>query len=189
MLHEPALRRQGFRPGPQDPARRRPGVDLPGAAGSDARRGRSQARRGPAEVTAAHDPDCEATVAAVLEAEDEAERLRAELALAILLLATNYDLAPSDYGALLDYPPGDPALAAVQRAFHDLAMDYVRAGRPTAESRPATRGWTSNLPDRKTGFDVLLGRVFRGWTWHGADRRRSLPVPPVGASVRPMHGA
>src|SRR5262245_36529215 len=54
-------------------------------------------------------PDYEAAVAAVLEAEDEPERLRAELALTILLLGRNYNLAPEDFQALLTFPRSSPA--------------------------------------------------------------------------------
>src|SRR4051794_40414025 len=45
--------------------------------------------------------DYEATVAAILDAEDEAGRLLAELALAICLLGRNYTLTPADYREIL----------------------------------------------------------------------------------------
>jgi hypothetical protein len=63
---------------------------------------------------------------AVRETEDEAERLGAELALAILLLAHNYELAPADYFTLLSFAPGDPALAAMQGAFRAVASAHVQ---------------------------------------------------------------
>lgn len=85
-------------------------------------------------------PDYNATVAAVCEAEDHFERLRAELALAICLLDRNYDLTPDALWALLGYPPGDPALAAMQGAFHRVAQMHVCQSRPWAESvSPARR--------------------------------------------------
>lgn len=68
-------------------------------------------------------------LAAVFEAEDAAERLRAELALAIGLLRTNYDLAPADYARLLSFPPDDPAGAAFRQAIHELALEHAGAWR------------------------------------------------------------
>src|SRR3954447_13765680 len=73
------------------------------------------------------DPEHLALLRGVSEAEDDAERLRAELALAIFLLSRNYDLLPRDYRAILQFEPGDPALAEMQRAVHTLAADQVRA--------------------------------------------------------------
>src|SRR4051794_16859975 len=43
---------------------------------------------------------------AVCDAEDDADRLRAELALTIFLLSKNYDLLPNDYRAILEFEPG-----------------------------------------------------------------------------------
>lgn len=67
-----------------------------------------------------------ATVTAVFEAFEPADRRRAELALAIRLLGHNYRLGPGDYRALLTYDRNDPALTATQNAFHELALEYAR---------------------------------------------------------------
>jgi hypothetical protein len=91
----------------------------------------------PGAAVTPFDSDQEALVTAVLEAEDRAERLRAELALAIHLLARNYRLEPADFRALLEFSPGDPALAAMQGAFHDLALEHIRSLRP-ADPAPGT---------------------------------------------------
>jgi hypothetical protein len=80
-----------------------------------------------------------ATVAAVLDAEDETERLRAELALAIALLARNYDLGPADYQELLDSESGSPVTVAMQRAFHTVALEHARSLSPHAGAEPACR--------------------------------------------------
>jgi hypothetical protein len=68
-----------------------------------------------------------AALRAIGESEDQADRLRAELALTILLLSRNYDLSPSDYQAILGFRPSDPALAALQHAIHELAVEQLRA--------------------------------------------------------------
>src|SRR4051812_10069484 len=87
-------------------------------------------RRG-ATTTAGFGPDYAATVAAVGEAEDQVERLQAELALAICLLERNYALTPTALFDLLGYPPGAPALSAAQRELHRMALDHLRmAGEP-----------------------------------------------------------
>jgi hypothetical protein len=72
------------------------------------------------------DQELIALLQAVDEAEDAHERLRGELALAILLLSRNYDLGPDDYQAILGYPQDDPAIAAMQTALHELAIRQSR---------------------------------------------------------------
>lgn len=81
-----------------------------------------------------------AVLRAIVEAEDESERLRGELALSILLLSRNYDLSPTDFQAILSYAPGDPALAEMQHVVHDLATrhsrDLLRLSNPNSNSLP-----------------------------------------------------
>ena len=67
------------------------------------------------------DDELQGLLRAIGEAEDEPERLRTELALTILLLSRNYHLTSADYGKLLNYAPGDPALAEMQAAVAALA--------------------------------------------------------------------
>jgi hypothetical protein len=69
---------------------------------------------------------------AIGEAEDEPERLRGELALAIYLLSLNYHLTSSDYTLLLSFDSRDPALAEMQTALGELATRQRRALRPGA---------------------------------------------------------
>src|SRR3954471_11611022 len=83
--------------------------------------------------------DYEAMVAEVLDAEDEAEQRRAELALAIALLARNYDLGPADYQELLGGESGGPITAALQRAFSDVALEHAYSLQPRAVAGPARR--------------------------------------------------
>lgn len=123
MLDEKHFRRPDFRRG--DPIRLAdggtwmfappPGYSAVDDAGTDADR---------------PDPGYVAALEAVACAEDDAERLRAELGLAIDLLARNYDLRPEEYQRLLIFTPGGEALAEVQRAFHQLASDHLRRFRP-----------------------------------------------------------
>ena len=70
-------------------------------------------------------PDYRSLLRAVREAGDEAERRRAELALAIFLLGCNYELSPIDYQQLLIFPPGATELVEVQQGFHRLAQDHL----------------------------------------------------------------
>jgi hypothetical protein len=74
-----------------------------------------------------HDDEHIAALRAIGEAEDRADRLRAKMALTILLLSRNYDLSPSDYQAILGFRRSDPALAALQHAIHELAVEQLRA--------------------------------------------------------------
>jgi hypothetical protein len=132
MLNEVSRRRPDFRPGPS--IRLADGWDWTIPA--------------PPRVTAPEaegfGPDYAATVAALESAEDRTERLRAELALAIYLLSRNYDLTPDDLYALLGFPPDDPALAAMQAAFHRIAREHLRSCRP-ADADGAPRGDLGHL--------------------------------------------
>jgi hypothetical protein len=102
------------------------------------------------------DPECDALIAAVIEAEDRSEILRAELALTIYLLDKNYDLKPEQFGSLLCFPPDDPALASLQDALHGLVMTSaggVQApasslGEDTSERRRSPAHARPTLADR-----------------------------------------
>ena len=98
--------------------------------------GREWAFPGPSEIAAAGQTlgaEVMALLVGIAEAEDEADRLRGELALAIRLLAINYDLSPADYSRLLSSPPGSPGIAEMQMSFRDLAHRHAQA----LESREA----------------------------------------------------
>jgi hypothetical protein len=82
------------------------------------------------------DPEHLAVLREIIEAEDAADCLRAELALAILLLSRNYDLTPDAFQAVLEFAPGDPALSEMQRSVHELATDQIRALGRFPDSNP-----------------------------------------------------
>ncbi len=83
---------------------------------------------GPREV-AQGEPALRVAVVALLgeidEAEEEADQLRGELALAIHLLARNYDLEPADYAGLLAFSPDDPRRADLRESFRALARRHA----------------------------------------------------------------
>ena len=72
------------------------------------------------------DPEFDALLRAVFEADDVADQLRSELAMTIVLLSRNYQLGPADYQALLSFPPGASALSTLQRAVHEFVIDQAR---------------------------------------------------------------
>jgi hypothetical protein len=121
MPHEVSARRLHFRPGPSIRLADGQWWTFPAPPGRDA------------SGVAGFGPDYVAAVAAIGEAEDEAERFRAELALAICLLCRNYDLDPDALCDLLGYRPGDPALAATQAAFRRVAQEHARSSRSSAD--------------------------------------------------------
>jgi hypothetical protein len=84
------------------------------------------------------DPEYDAILAAVNEAEDRSECLLAEFALTIFLLTRNYDLRPDPLETLLSFPQGDPALAALQEAVHALYLESVRRSRAAAGATEAS---------------------------------------------------
>ena len=76
-----------------------------------------------------NDPEYDALLQAVFEAEDRAEGLRAELALTILLLDREYKLPPDRLSSLLSFEPESPALTALQAAVHDLVLVSMERSR------------------------------------------------------------
>ena len=72
-------------------------------------------------------PDYLHTLRAVTEAQDEAERMMAELALAIELLARNYRLSPEMFRELLEGPQVDADILHMKNAFHSMATTHLRA--------------------------------------------------------------
>jgi hypothetical protein len=117
----------------------------------------------PGRSPEAEDPEFDGIIRAVFEAEDDAERLRSELALTILLLSRNYDLKPGDYQRLLGYRPNDPALAEMQRAVHDFVMDQARRHHALLRLAPpaadaGSQNWQPNGQERPPL------RVRSGWT-------------------------
>lgn len=129
MLDEMALRRSDFLPGVRIRLADGQEWTLPGAPSGD-----------PGPEAGGPEPDAlgadyAGIVAAILEAENEAERRRAELALGIALLARNYRLAPSDFRAVLGACSGMSAAANVGLALHAVAREHVECLRPPSVHR------------------------------------------------------
>lgn len=95
---------------------------------------------------------------AIREAEDRAEALRAELALAIHLLQCNYDLGADDYRRLLDFEPGNPELTRVQQAFHEVARLHFEHIWPRTEVRTNRRRFGNLIHSIRCIRDRLRGR-------------------------------
>jgi hypothetical protein len=101
------------------------------------------------------DDEHQLVLTAIGEAEDESERLRAELALAILLLSRNYNLTPADFEAILGYAPDDPALGQMQQAVRELATQQCQALRRLSD---ASRRPTAMQSTHWTLADLLKRR-------------------------------
>lgn len=73
----------------------------------------------------------------VAESRNRADRLLGEMALAIHLLALNYDLAPDDYRQLLEVDRADPRFARMIDDFHANYLRHAKALEPAplAEAR------------------------------------------------------
>jgi hypothetical protein len=145
MADEQALRRPTFVEGARVPLADGQTWSLPGRQADQA------------------DPEYDAMLRLVFEAEDEAERLRSELALIVFLLSRNYQLTPDLYQELLDFPPGDPALVEMQRAVHALAIEQMGHLMPD-EPAPDIEAPTTPSPRGN-----ILGRLARlrsrWWLW------------------------
>jgi hypothetical protein len=79
-----------------------------------------------AEADANRRDDLTELLSEIAQAEDESDRLRGELALAIFLFSINYDLPPADYTRLLAHVPGKASGSAMQAGFRDLARRHAQ---------------------------------------------------------------
>jgi hypothetical protein len=70
---------------------------------------------------------------AIAESQDDSERRRGELALAIFLLGIDHDLGPDDYSRLLTFPPGDLRAEMLRADFRALARLHAEAVWPRME--------------------------------------------------------
>ncbi len=120
MIDEPSARRPGFVDGPR------------------VRLADGQSWSLPLREPVGLDPEYDALLALVLDAEDRAEGLRAELALTIFLLTRNYDLTPGSLDALLNIEPNDPALNELQRVVHQIACESIEWSRRARLARMGT---------------------------------------------------
>ncbi len=102
-------------------------------------------------------PAYRALLRACLEAEDEPEQRRAELALGIALLDCNYVLDSSDFSSLLEFPAGDPNAFSVQEGLACVAVEHLRAFRHRKASFSGEPGRASH------GWGLLV----RPWRWFG----------------------
>ena len=114
----------------------------------------------PAGNPLTRDPEVLDLLDAIREAEDRAEMLRAELALAIHLLDRNYLLDARELLSLLDFDPVGPSQTAAQRAFHELAQRAFRLVHATRRERPAA--WP-----RGGVLARLISRLTRGYSATG----------------------
>ena len=114
-----------------------------------------------------------ATVEAVLEAEDEGERRRAELALAICLLGRNYKLSPAGFQVILETAPGDPTAMGMADAFRRIGQEHTRSLRLRAGKgfNPPRQTEVPNLSLRHAGLSGL-----RRFT-HPLGLRNAPPLP------------
>lgn len=85
-------------------------------------------------------------LAEVAESEDEFDRGRGELALAIHLLALNYVLGPDELQSLLRLAPNDPRLPTLRSAFHELAVRHMEALAAPADPKQNTQTRRFRLP-------------------------------------------
>ncbi|APW59916.1 hypothetical protein [Paludisphaera borealis] len=81
----------------------------------------------------------------VREADSDAERALAELALAVFLLSWNYDLSPSEYQELLSFPAGSPAVEEWRGNMSELACAHIGGPLLAKEPGMAYQGWFSRL--------------------------------------------
>ncbi len=82
------------------------------------------------------DPEYDGLLGMVAGCADQAETLRAELALTIFLLTRNYDLSAGALDRLLRFAPGDPALIVLQRDVHAIALESLRRSSSAAGTSP-----------------------------------------------------
>lgn len=119
-----------------------------------------------------------ALLTSLITAEDRFELLRAELALGIYLIITNYDLPPLSLGALLDFSQDDPELTRLHAVLHAVALDHLRAHRSLIDVSivPLT---VSKMVHRSKLFDRVRAAMTELWPpWRRP--RRSFEIVLLG---------
>jgi hypothetical protein len=109
------------------------------------------------------DRDYDATVRCLEQAEDHADSLRIELALAIHLLSRNYDLSPPEFEEIFRFGSDRMALSEAQAAFSELigaGLEPERLARAPEYSRFAPEPSDPG--------------ALQSWLWSCATRLRSL---------------
>jgi hypothetical protein len=102
----------------------------------------------PRPPAAGLDLEFDATMGALREAEDHDDALRAELALAILLLSRNYELRPADYQQIFGFGAGSAALGEFRAAFSEMISESAQSRlpeRPLSSPRVAAGSLRSSL--------------------------------------------
>ena len=90
------------------------------------------------------------------EAEDAADLPSRPNALAIYLLSRNYHLTPKDFQEILEFAPGDPVLAEMQRSVHEIAIRQTRVLRPSSPTRTPAR-LSCHRPHRRSSTCLNCG--------------------------------
>ncbi len=114
-------------------------------------------------------------IQAVREAEDQSERLLAELALAIFLIGLNYQLSSTDLANLFTFQPRSQKLIDSQHAFESLARDHILSLAMRGEPHlPVPSPRAKRRPPRRRALDWLRSR----WLM-----RKRLPRPRNGEAM------
>ncbi len=116
----------------------------------------------PYRAPSGDDPEYDALLTMIDEANDRSEGLRAELALTIFLLHRAYDLDSDRLNALLSFEPESPDLPTLQDAIHSLvlvSMERSRAALSTlaeaSEGRSPGPHAPLAAPKRKSPLGML----------------------------------
>ena len=102
----------------------------------------------------AQDPGLVALLGVIATSESEADRRRAELALAIRLLGRNYQLTPAEYQELLGSSGSEATRKRLMASFQDLARRHGEALQP----RPATSE-SGPTPSRRFRFPFFRSQT------------------------------
>ena len=114
------------------------------------------------------DQDTLNLLVAIREAEDEAERYRAELALALHLFSRNYDLDPWSFHALFHFTSGGPELAESKQAFRELADASFRHLASLDEEKEEKHEPEVTRPFYLGGWVNVLSRLATRLHLHGS---------------------
>jgi hypothetical protein len=88
------------------------------------------------------DADYDALVQGLLEAEDQSEARKFELAIAILLLSRNYQPSPCEYEEILCFGSADAARSAQEAISTLICSNLDQARRDTAPDRSASAAFS-----------------------------------------------
>jgi hypothetical protein len=122
------------------------------------------------------DPGYQAILRALVDAQEEGERFRAELALAIHLLSWNYNVDRETLGVLFDDQEGERVGVDIARSLSELACAHLGVGTVSGRVQADPRSILDDLRDEIRRLVQVASRSLGRWLGRPAHGPTEVPV-------------